>query len=270
MRNKFSEIESPLELVSYLQEPQRFNNVKNFCKYMSLSSVYWLFSEHKLLINNPTKMNDFFEIRAFGKGVNWNKICFASFITQSTENMAMWGMYAQPWTEGVMISIPYNAIRELMQDTHMLITVDQDKSGRFIPTDKTLSSDGILSLSRVAYTDGTTITCTGRNDRNRNFHNAYKNPALAGYIKDVAWEYEKEVRIRVDLPETYSQKAVYIYLPDDLLKQITITTGPRFEGNVLKSLPEEFRPFVTIEASKFTEKLAWIPCDDCNYKKSNR
>lgn len=262
---KFSDITGTDELISYLKETQRFNNIGSFSKYMRLSSVVNMFSSEMMLINNPAKMNDLYEYQAFNPVSVWQKICFASFITQSAESMAMWSMYAQPWSDGVMISIPASTLKELVQNTTSLISANfNEDNGRYSPGNDEIASADILSIIRVAYIDGNTITCTGRDDRNNHFANPYAFSELAGYIKDAAWDYEKEVRLRVDLPETYTTNAVYLKLSETFLKQITITTGPRFAGNVLTALPEKYRPLVNIRTSKFTEKLAWIPCDDCN------
>ena len=272
MKNrKFYEINSAQELVSYLKEPQRINSVKYFNKYMGLDTLKIIFETEKLLINNPQNMNDLYEYRLFDNCADWSKICFASFITQSTESMAMWSMYAQPWTKGVMISIPQEAMKKLINTTKKLISAKFDnKLERLVPGDEIIPADKNLSLARVAYYNENSISCTGRDDRNKNFKNAYEIPELAGYIKDSAWDYEKEVRLRVDIPKEYESNAVFIELSKDFLEQIIITTGPRFEGNVLTILPKEYRHKVKIETSKFKEKIAWIPCDSCIYKNNNQ
>lgn len=256
--SQFSEITRPDELISYLKQPQRFNSIKYVTKYTTMSSVLNIFSEEKLLINHPKNMNDMFEYEAFPKS-RWNKICFASFITQNTESIAMWCMYAQPWNEGVKISIPFNAFKELIKNTPHLLSADYNKdTGRYTPGSQEIPAKGILSFSRIAYKDGQTITCIGRSDRNHNFKNPYSMPELAGYIKDSAWSYEKEMRLRVDLPESYSGNAVYLKLPKEFLDQIKVTTGPQFKG----PRPENYL------SSQFTDKLKWIPCGDCPKYKS--
>lgn len=267
--NRFSSITESSELIGYLSEPQRLNNVKYVSKYMPLPSAVRLFSSHMLLINNPAHMNDLYEIKAFGNHAKWSKICFASFITQSSESMAMWSMYAQPWTDGVMISFPVPALKEVLRNTHTLIAAVYDEEAEhYSPGDYTISADGRMTIARVAYIDGGTLTVTSKDDRNTFFANPYRSPELAGYIKDAAWSYEKEVRLRVDLPDSYDQDAVFLKLPEDLLNSICITTGPRFSGNALMALPSKFRAKVRIETSRFTEALGWTPCDHCYLKKS--
>ena len=265
---KFYDIADVDSLISYLKASQRLSNIKMVNKYLKLSSVIDMFSSRMWLINNPANMNDLYEYGAFPNRKIWEKVCYMSFITQSTESMAMWSMYAQPWENGVMISVPVSALRNLIQNTKYLIAAEYDESTqRYAPTDNRISAENVLSLNRVAYFDGVTLTCTGRDDRNANFPEPYNISELAGYIKDSAWEYEKEVRLRVDLPDEYDCNAAYLELSDDFLSQIVITTGPRFSGNVLTSLPQKYRAPVKIKSSKFQEKLAWIPCDSCSWKK---
>ena len=261
---KFCDITVAQELVSYLRDSQRLNGIKYFTKYMKLSSVIDMLTSGLMLINNPENMNDLYEYRAFSPRPNWHKICFSSFIAQSEENMAMWSMYAQPWVDGVMVSVSASLLRELIQSDHLLINAEYDEEKRwYTPGNTEIVIDKAISIIRVAYIDGLTLTCTGRDDRNAHFPNPYTLPELAGYIKDAAWAYEKEVRLRVDLPDTYDKRAIYLKLPESFLKQLIITTGPRFAGSVLASIPQKFRTSITINASKFAEKLAWIPCDTC-------
>ncbi len=268
---RFNEITETSDLITFLQEMQRLNNVKAFNKYMRLSSVIRLLSTGVLLINNPKRMNDLYEYKAFSNQVDWSKICFCSFITQSTESMAMWSMYAQPWDEGVLLSFPAADFKQMVKNTHFLISAEYDEKNDAYNLGKdTIPCDGLLHMTRVAYSTGTTITCTNRDDRNYHFPNPYTFPELAGYIKDSAWDYEKETRLRVDLPASYQSDAAFIKIPDSLLSQITIVTGPRFEGNVLTTIPTRFKARIKIEPSKFKEKIAWIPCDTCECKKHNK
>ena len=263
-RIKFGNIENVDELILYLKEKQRFSKINYFSKYTRLSSVVDLFSTEKMLINNPENMNDLYEYHAFRGFSGWNKICYASFIANGNESVAMWSMYGQPWVDGVMISIPTSTFMEEIQNKKYLINAEYDKrTFRYSPGKDFIINDNLVSIVRVAYIDGATLTCTGRNDRNHHFKEPYKNTKLAGYVKDSAWEYEKEIRIRVDLPDSYDRNAIYLQLSEALLKQIIITTGPRFEGNVLTALPQKYRSSIEIRKSKFSEKIAWVPCDTC-------
>ena len=118
----------------------------------------------------------------------------------------------------------------------------------------------------MAYYSGNALICTDPNNRNLHFQSAYAEQMLAGFVKDSAWAYEREVRLRIDLPKIYRGDSVFLKLSDHFLKQITIITGPRFRENALLSLPVRFRSSVKIISSKFHESIAWIPCDDCIYK----
>lgn len=129
--SRFNGITDASELIAYLKEPQRLNNVKWFNKYMRLSSVIHLFSTGMLLINNPIHMNDLYEYKAFSEQADWSRICFSSFITQSTESMAMWSMYAQPWAEGVMLSFPADDFKQMIQNTCSLISAEYNETKRW-------------------------------------------------------------------------------------------------------------------------------------------
>lgn len=272
---KLGEVTNAEELIQYLNAPQRLGGVTMLNQYLRWDSLTKIFESRSLLLNNPNRMNDLYEYRAFGQTEQWRKICFASFITQSTESMAMWSMYAQPWERGVKISIPLKAMKELIEElksqsnTKVFLesAIFNRNIGRYEFGGENITSACEVSLPRVAYKDGDTITCTGRNDRITRLGNPYLFPELSGYIKDTAWSYEKEVRLRIDLPDNCEYDAAYLHLSDEFLRQITITTGPFFEGDVCSKLPEEYRD-IKNENSKFSGLFRWKFCDDCEYKNS--
>ena len=260
---KFEDIDNAEMLVSYLKKKKRLNGVTCLSTYMNKSSVEELFSSKCMFINNPRRMNDLYEIASFNDtGVDWGKICFRSFMAQKTESIAMWSMYGQPWQEGVMLSIPVSVLQELVNNSPCLISAVYDNArNRYYPDYNEIVNGAEISLSRVAYVDDSYVTCSDK--KNKNLKHLYGNYELAGYIKDVAWEYEREIRLRVDLPKDYREDVIFLKLSESFLKEIAITTGPRFDGDMIKSLPTKYKSYVEISPSKFKEKLAWIPCDGC-------
>ena len=90
---------------------------------------------------------------------------------------------------------------------------------------------------------------------------------LVGYIKDDAWSYEKEVRLRVDLGKSVSFGGVAIDITDELIDSMTITKGPRFEGDIKARIEQECQRIIHTEDSLFFDKLKRTPCDYCKSKK---
>lgn len=83
-------------------------------------------------------------------------------------------------------------------------------------------------------------------------------------IKDAAWTYEKEIRLRVDLKEKKGVNRVAVSLPKELLEAIVITTGPRFAtSQISKGIAKPTK----IEKSLFDGKLNYIYSDRCEERK---
>jgi len=264
---KLCEIKKPKELIDYLQSEKRFNSIKYVSKYMNAPSLITFLKSGHLILNNPVKMNDLYEYSMFSKQSRWNNIFYTCFTATDRESMAMWGMYGQPWENGVMMTIPISALKELTftNTTSIILQID-DEDGKKI--DKRIcQTNGILSLARIAYLNDLNLTVTGRNDRNNNFQKLSKFPELAGYIKDAAWDYEKEIRLRLNIPTQYKNVSeAYIEVPMSIMEKITVTKGPRCESNIINKMPRNLKGRIKIKQSKFSEKIGWVPCDGCSYK----
>ena len=80
-------------------------------------------------------------------------------------------------------------------------------------------------------------------------------------IKDAAWSYEKEIRLRVDLRNRIAGAQIAIEIPDEIMNSIVITTGPRFNKNISK---DQFKDVAYIKESIFAGKLNYLYCDRCS------
>lgn len=120
------------------------------------------------------------------------------------------------------------------------------------------------SISRVAYVEWDAsgkvvqIRCgeNAKNDKMKNIDSSM----LTGLIKDAAWSYEKEIRLRVDLSSEILDKRVAVDIPDDIMKNIIITTGLRFNKSISMG---EFDDVTDVRTSIFAGKLKYVYCDRC-------
>ena len=117
---------------------------------------------------------------------------------------------------------------------------------------------------------------TGENDTIKNLKCGEKNenniiksvnsPILAGFVKDSAWIYEKEIRLRIDLDKSVEDGVtrVAVKIPDDIFSEMIITTGPRFSPKYdLNNIKKDHE----VKKSIYSGKLKYIYCDKCAYKK---
>lgn len=260
---KFENIKNYSELTDYLSDSvQRLKNIKHVCHYTKLSAITSILNSGYWYFSNPEKMNDLFEFKKFKDKSAWKRIFFASFMAEQGESVAMWSMYAQPWEEGVKVSIPIEAFKEWVESIKEVYPiVAKAKKGTPFPI-----TEAPISIVRVAYADiDSSVMCIKCAEKeNKTFGDPYCYPSLAGYIKDTAWDYEKEIRLRVDWPEDSSFENVAVKVPESVLSKIEICKGPRYSGKeILTSLPRKYRSSIDITTSNFSEKIGWIPCDDC-------
>lgn len=90
-----------------------------------------------------------------------------------------------------------------------------------------LRNDLGLSFYKVGYVDlfsDTSIVYNG--EKNTKFHINIKNKILAGYIKDNAWKYEKEFRLRKSVIENDDNNFIDIPISDEILKQLIVYPNP--------------------------------------------
>lgn len=94
---------------------------------------------------------------------------------------------------------------------------------------------------------------------------------MTGFIKNIAWRYENEVRLRIELPDCYLSEKIMIDVPEIVLNSMTIMKGPSFEPKNSK-LYLQLREYGRIEESTFTHLLKFRSlCDYCvhNFEKRN-
>jgi len=206
----FSKIETAKELVLYLDDfYTRTKNYSYIYHYTSLRNLIKILRGGYWHLANAKEMNDQLEYQ-HGDSNRWKRIYFASFMMDSKESIGIWSMYAQPWETGVKIALPVSAVKKWIKETSFLYTLKKDDTGDFnfsSPSLKLSDIDADLKLSAVVYSNADSLETSNQGEclswstsTNTIIRNAYKFPELTGYIKDKAWDYEKELRLKVVMP----------------------------------------------------------------------
>ena len=264
----FSLINEAEDLLRYLTDSNhRLKNDSYVCQYTSLRAAFSIIKSGYWYLGNPKAMNDKLEYERYDE-YKWNNIFYSSFMIEKNESIGMWSMYAQPWDKGVMISIPTNLFKKWARETEYVYRADPETK-KTDENDRLDKNTAKISIGRVAYTDYEYNTkdnkaCISCGDaKNHNFTDLYHYDALIGLIKDEAWSYEKEIRLRVDLKDVNNFKGVSLKIPEYILKAIIITLGPRHFQIDSKELRFISKKGIGIKNSVFYNKLQWIPCDSC-------
>ncbi len=260
---RFDEISSPMEMVSYLSSRRKILDLSEeyISHYTNIQIVRKIVAGRKFQLGNPRNMNDGLEFSS--PQMDSSKIYFASFSIENGENIGMWSMYGQPWENGVKISIPKKLFIEWADQIKRVYHVDPVTFD--INTENAYGENEFKSsVSRVAYVEWnaegniTQIRC-GEKAKNTKLGDV-DSQILTGFIKDIAWSYEKEIRLRVDMSHETTDTKVAIDIPDEIIKNIVITTGPRFKGPISEL---ELEGVAEIRKSIFTGKLNYVYCDKC-------
>ncbi len=267
----FKNIKTSDELIAYLSDiNRRLSNNSMIYQYTNLSSAINIIKNGYWYLGTPKNMNDGLELQ---QGTDaWDNIFFSSFMTEQKESIAMWSMYAQPWENGVMISIPVREFKQWVKDIRIVYSADP-KSKKIDRNNFVYLNNAKISVTKVAYSNQNNnkkyrlITCGSAQN---SILKRLDDPKLIGYIKNDAWSYEKEVRLRVDLGTDFDFQGVAIDIPDYLINSLTITNGPRFKGDIMEQVKSEIKKSIKTNSSLFYGNLKYIPCDHRKHISKNK
>lgn len=206
--------------------------------YTTVNAMRGIFSNRKLHLTRASEMNDQVECSCSDK-MRWNKMFIACFSQGQGENMGMWSMYGGAPEESVRLCFSKKGMIKQLSDwraalgMHLFLAEQQpnDKfSYRSIKSvDATIALHDVLYQHRRSESYGS-VHWNGKfagQGRSVVFRDARKCPPLTGYVKDAAWEYERETRLVLefhgDVPKEWRTLALDA---DLLLANVSVLLGP--------------------------------------------
>jgi hypothetical protein len=271
----FEKIDSSDQMIRYLSDSRnRLKNSEYIFHYTSVEVVFNILKNKEWHLGSAVFMNDRLEYEN-GDPKLWPNIFFSSFMTEDVESIGMWSMYAQPWHSGVIIRIPSRIARDWIKNVQVIKEIDQEKklfTGRSIQVE----NDSKVRLSSVVYCNTDRIQASDTIEKltwstasNVNLHGASHIRELTGYVKDLAWSYEKEIRIIARFDNTQKFQRVAIDIPDDVINNMTLTASPNFEGDLADIIYDKLGIKMKTEESLFKGKLiSKSICDQCDLRKT--
>lgn len=270
--NSFSELTSINELMNYLDSAARLKDSNYVYQYTNISSFISMMDSGTIHLCNAKYMNDQLEYNN-GDERLWKDLFFTCFMLEDEESIGMWSMYAQPWRDGIKISIPKDVLRKWVSEVERIEEIDLDSKK---PTGRNIdnSNDFKVWLSAVAYTDADRINRKKEAEtlhwgtlKNQNFTFLNKYDALTGYLKDIAWAYEKEIRLKLKINRNHTFKRIAIKIPDYVINSMIITPSPLFDGDFKEALETKIQKHFETKDSTFKGKLTLKDkCSDCSLK----
>lgn len=243
---RFEEIKATDCLKDYLDDMLRLKDCVYLSHYTKYERLLDILKSEKIYLSKASGMNDQLEFQNGDRDI-WDRLYFMSLIMNRKENIGMWAVYSQPWINGIKISFQTDDIKSWISNLDKIYIVGDDEE----ITDKVLSVDSGIRcfLSAVAYTNTDSKDSSTEEERitwntviNKYIRFSSKLPELTGYIKDDAWSYEREIRVKVmfDNPVKYHRIALDI---KPLIPHMIITTGPLFEGSIQQRLQDDLPEF---------------------------
>lgn len=270
--NSFANISTSDKLIKYLEDTdRRLRNSGYLYHYTTLRTVVSMINNNSWHLASAANMNDKLEYDN-GNEKKWNNLFFSCFMTEEKESIGMWSMYAQPWEAGVKIAIPKEVVRHWINETKEVQEIsveDYRKTGQTIKIDP---NNATLKISAVAYSNVDSLEAKSNQEKliwstatNTIIKNATHLEALTGYVKDMAWSYEKETRIKAEFANNNGFKRVAIELTDEVIDSMIITASPLFKGNLQQKLKDEIDRQLRTEESMFSGRLnIRTICQDCS------
>lgn len=225
-----SDVKSIEDMISFLKDKGRRH--ENYYHYTSWDSLTKIFQNKTFLLTrgNSLKINDQHEARMKGAFAEWNKIYIGSFAFGSSENIAMWGLYGLPWKDAVRICIPKDKMLRWLNSINQIKLFNDGESIEYQGGFDADLND-IVYVSGNRGTNNLILTHYGRSITVSQRYPLYgidTADEMTGYIKNYAWQYENEVRLRIRLAHDTRSEKISVDIPDDVIDSITVTKGPNF------------------------------------------
>ena len=199
-----------------------------------------------------------------GSWKEWNKTYIGSFSFGASENMAMWGLYGLPWEDAVRISIPNDKMNNWIKSINRIELFSNGKAFSY-------HGDYDVSLTDVIYIGGqkslqlTHYMTNSSISEGHPLHDIDKDSRMTGFIKNYAWHYENEVRIRIRLSQDTNYEKIRINIPKEVVEAIQVTTGPCFNRTDNELYPELLEKEI-ITVSSFTDLVRYRDlCSICRH-----
>lgn len=210
----FKNLQTAQEMRHYLET---YNSYTTAFHYTSLDSLVKIFTNKTLRFSQISEKNDKIE-------ADFASSCYDLFfclMKNSSENFGLWAMYGGLASKKngmfVKVKFPKETVNEIIS-----------------------ASATKVSRQAVAYTN---INCkTEKSDKRVYICGTNKNDSaisldkklLSGYVKDVAWSYENEIRLCIKNSDK-NKKIEDVPLSDKILKSLEVYPSPLYTLSELKS-----------------------------------
>jgi len=271
-KKQFESLGSPEELNQFLKK-KGGNHTGGYFHYSNINALKGMLGSRKLHLSSGLEMNDWLEIKK-GSPEEWQRIYVASFSYGNDENMAMWGIYGEPLADALRIKFRCKSLRDCIAKLSInsiegigLSQVQDD--GSYTP----LNAEFLIELTDVAYLSHSNTYNTlywsnevMRESQQKYLKDLYRTPSFAGCLKNVAWRYEREVRILVKVKNRMTDVKKIAIDIGDALDDVEVLCGPCLKQGHLKSELSNIYKNRTSESESLGQIYMQNKCAKCESK----
>lgn len=243
MKN-FQGITGKSELLTFLEQ-KGSNHTGGYYHYTKCSSFKSMLESQKIHLSIGSEMNDIMETKKCSTE-KWKRLYIASFSYGSSENMAMWAIYGQPFRDALRLRFSWRKINDIVnfaKDGIIYKFIADNKKDKYQPINEKFS----IKLVDVAYykknslernkeiLSGKTCSC---------IEHCLEKEEFAGYLKNCAWSYENETRIVVEFEKELDNVATIAIDAHHLFDDMDILVSPcAFADNTENNFADELKKY---------------------------
>ncbi len=221
----FQDIKNIIELSCFLHKKAENGQNRLFYQYTDINGLFGMIKSKKLHLTCGKYMNDLHECH-LGKEELWERTYIASFTFEHHESIAMWCIYSRQLKNALRIRFQPQEIQKLDKSSSVY---EVKKIGNSFSYSNFCEVKSI-KLTHVGYFDKYTLLWNDEKLKqpvDASFSTWLTAISLHGCIKDAAWAYEKEIRLKIVLPKglSYYPYTIAIDAPS-LLDRAEIKCGP--------------------------------------------
>ena len=241
------DVQEPEELRRYLMA--KGSNHRNHLHYTNFAGLIGIIRSGFFHLSSGDRMNDRQELQKGSRDM-WKNIFIGSFAYGQNENMAMWGLYGLPWEDAVCLSIPGKQMLEWAGGIEEVCRIGDGGTYEPVgpPREAALTDvayigepqDGAFTIKRYDETLRVTAKMPAFNGIN-------EAAPMTGVIKNDAWHYENEVRLRVHFENRQALGAVAVKVPESLIESMTVVFGPWAKADAVQRLEARIREILQNE-----------------------
>lgn len=203
--------------------------------YTNLSAWRGMLRSRNIHLSLGRMMNDLAEPTK-GDTEKWKRTYVASFAFGKLENVAMWGIYGNPFAEAVRIRFGrkdvLSDVRKVETHQAKIFSVTKAENQKFAYTDllDEICDAAEISLHDIGYWTGRSLYWDGNKKSGRRCPDIGEAPRrrnMTGFVKNVAWQYERETRLVITLPNLVVNPPEMIAIPfESAIKNAKVLRGP--------------------------------------------